>query len=30
VAILMGGGPSAMWATEALAAFDELLGQKKS
>jgi AhpD family alkylhydroperoxidase len=28
VAILMGGGPSAMWATEALAAFDEFLGQK--
>ncbi|MDR0736947.1 MAG: carboxymuconolactone decarboxylase family protein [Zoogloeaceae bacterium] len=28
VAILMGGGPSAMWSTEALAAFDEFLGQK--
>jgi AhpD family alkylhydroperoxidase len=28
VAILMGGGPSVMWATEALAAFDEFSGQK--
>jgi AhpD family alkylhydroperoxidase len=28
VAILMGGGPSAMWATEALAAFDEFQEQK--
>ncbi|MDR0702766.1 MAG: carboxymuconolactone decarboxylase family protein [Azoarcus sp.] len=27
VAILMGGGPSAMWATEALTAFDEFHGQ---
>ncbi|MDR2366418.1 MAG: carboxymuconolactone decarboxylase family protein [Zoogloeaceae bacterium] len=27
VAILMGGGPSVMWATEALTAFDEFHGQ---
>jgi AhpD family alkylhydroperoxidase len=27
VSILMGGGPSLMWATEALAAFDEFAGQ---
>jgi AhpD family alkylhydroperoxidase len=28
VAILMGGGPSTMWATEALSAFDEFQAQK--
>ncbi|MDR1424629.1 MAG: carboxymuconolactone decarboxylase family protein [Azoarcus sp.] len=30
VAIQMGGGPSMMWATEALTAFDEFAAQKKA
>jgi AhpD family alkylhydroperoxidase len=30
VAISMGGGPSVMWATEAMVAFDEFSGAQKS